>query len=243
MKLSNEDLISFERLDYSISSHIEEISKELADHFKVRRPYVSEFCSLVKTSKRWDTNNVTVKLDRWKIQMEKFNGSKKIIDIVKRAFESCTTNDEISSLRGAMVEALVIGCFGGEINLSKTNYGWGARVDINVIGEPVREVVYKCKIKKEPDCKNRSTVDFGYWDGLHGKFFECKVQPVSIGCKEVSYMKHLKEELEEHKVSHEIFFVCAEHSDEIKIKLEMYGLSPLYKAVGVQELVSMMKAS
>lgn len=64
--------------------------------------------------------------------MEKFSGSKRLIVLLK-AFESCISNDEISSLRGGMVEALVIGCYGGSINLSKPNYGWGTLGQKNLL--------------------------------------------------------------------------------------------------------------
>lgn len=241
--MANIALVSFERLDYSIPSHIEEISKEFADLFKIRRDYVSEYCSLIKTSKRWDMSNVSDKLDKWITKMQRYTGVRKFLEITKRAFESCTSKEEIDSLRGAMMEALVIGSFGGSENLGKDNYGWGARVDINIPNTPVEKVRYKCTLHQETDCSNRSTVDFGYWNGSHGKFYECKVQPMGIGCKEVKYMQHLKDRLGQHQISNEMFFVCADPTEEIKIKLTSLGLGPLYKAIGIQELTQMLKAS
>lgn len=233
------DLVSFERLDYSIPSHIEEISKEFAELFKVKRSYISEYCSLIKTSKRWNMENISEKLNRWIVKMARYPESRKLIDIAKRAFESCTSKLELDSLRGAMMEALVIGSFGGTKNLAKKNYGWGARVDINLPNVPVEKIRYKCTLHEDINCSNRSTVDFGYWNGKHGKFYECKVQPVGIGCKEVKYMQHLKDRLGEHQISNEMFFVCADPTEEVRIKLTSLGLGPLYKAIGIQELTKM----
>lgn len=240
--MSDIKLISFTRLD-SLPSHIEHVVKDIADFFTIMRPYVSEYCSLIKISKRWNTSNLSEKLRGWKEMMSRRPKSTPMTDLVERAFNSCTCQEDIDSLRGAMVEALVIGGFGGSQHLRKNNYGWGARVDINKEGEPLQKVTYKCLAPKGPECFRRSTVDFGYWNGKHGKFYECKVQPDKIGCKEMRYMEHLKSELEKNKVSHEIFFVCADYYDEIRIQLDTYGLSPVYKAVGIRELERMMVAS
>lgn len=234
--------ISFERLD-RISSHIEEISKEFADHFKSRRPYVSEYCSLIRLSRRWEIENLEEKLSEWISKNEKRPGFSRLVDIVGRAFRGCTSTKEINSLRGAMVEAILIGCFGGSKNLNNPNYGWGARVDVISPDAPVDKIVYRCTIHETEDCSNRSTVDFGFWNGKHGKFFECKVRPNSIGCKEVMYMQYLKTRLNSHDISNEMFFVCADPSEAVKMQLEEWGLSPVYKAIGIKELTEMVPAS
>ncbi|MHC8514498.1 hypothetical protein [Sporosarcina sp. ITBMC105] len=240
--MSNIDLITFERMDYTISSHVVESAKEFADLFKNRKPYVTQYCSLIKTSKRWDMQNINDQLDRWVNRIERISGTTKLVAIVKKAFEGCESNEEISDLRGAMVEALVIGCFGGSSNIGKKNYGWGARVDINLPSAKVEEVIYRCTNATNENCANRSTVDFGYWNGYHGEFYECKVQPASIGCKEIKYMEYLKSKLNTRGISHEVFFVCPEHSDEIKIKLDSFDLGPLFKPIGIHELTNMMNA-
>lgn len=227
--------LEFYRMD-SLPKHIEDIAKEIADHFKVRRPYIPQFCSLIKTSKRWNLSNLEVKLGQWETFFSRTQGTRGIIDIVKRGFNSCQNDIEIDKLRGAMVEALVIGAHGGSIVLSdRYKYGWGSRVDLLLKGGKV-QLIYNCKHHKYPDCSRRSTVDFGYWNGQHGQFFECKAQPAGIGCKEVSYMQNLKSELSNRGISNEIFFVCAEHRDAVKIRLEDFGLSPVYKPWGIEDI-------
>ncbi len=55
-------------------------------------------------------------------------------------------------------------------------------------------------------------------------------------------MQTLKDELTKGRVSHEIFFVCADSRDEVKIKLESFGLSPVYKPIGIEDLSIMVPA-
>ncbi|NRD78550.1 hypothetical protein HPT25_14395 [Bacillus sp. BRMEA1] len=231
----NMGLISFERTDFSIPSHIEQYAKEFAEHFKARRDYVGDFCKLIFTSKRWEIDNIETQVTRWSENFGRIKGRTKIIDIVKRAFLSCQNDDEISDLRGVMVEALIIGCNGGPSVLNHSNYGWGARVDINLPQQTI-QVRYNCTDHLTSDCRRRSTVDFGYWDGNHGQFYECKAQPAGIGCKEVKFMEKLKSELSTHEISHEIFFVCPESTESIQMRLDSFGLRPVYKPLGIDEI-------
>ncbi|WP_371018943.1 hypothetical protein [Pseudalkalibacillus sp. JSM 102089] len=234
--------ISFTRTDFSIPSHIEQFGKDYADHFKTPRNYVPQFCKLIQTSKRWEMANLQAKLKYWESNFSRIGRVEKIIDLVKRSFNSCQCDDEISDLRGVMVEALIIGRNGGSAILTKQNYGWGARVDLHLPTETVA-VKYNCLTPQSQGCRRRSTVDFGYWDGIHGQFYECKAQPRGIGCKEVKYMQKLKHELEQEEISHEIFFVCAAPHEEVKIRLEEdFGLRPIYHPFGIEDIRSMMGA-
>ncbi|MGF2617715.1 hypothetical protein FZC84_11820 [Rossellomorea vietnamensis] len=240
--MSKPGLISFRRTDI-LANHIEQSTKDIADHFKSRRLYVPQFCRLIKVSKRWTTENLETELNKWESMFSRINGTSKIIKMVKESFGKCESNQEITDLRGAMVEALVIACNGGSKILSNRSYGWGAKVDIHPLGEEIIRVRLFCSENICDDCKDRKTVDFGFWDGYHGKFYECKVQPVGIGCKEIKYMQKLKEKLNQQQISHEIFFVCAESRDEVKIKLESLELSTVfYKPVGVEDIQDMMSA-
>jgi hypothetical protein len=236
--MSRPGLVSFRRTD-KIPEHIEETVKEVADFFKVRRECISQFCSMIKISKRWNSENLENKLSIWEGIFPKSNENKKIVDIIKKGFKNCRNNEEITSLRGALVEALVIGCNGGSRILSDRSYGWGAKVDIQKSTE-VLKIRYNCSEYKCESCEDRKTVDFGFWNGYHGKFYECKVLPKSIGCKEISYMKNLKSVMISEKISHEIFFVCADRREEVKIKLESNDLSPVYKPYGIEDIRSLM---
>jgi hypothetical protein len=239
--VANLNLISFTRTDYSISSHIEEFGKEFADHFNVRRDYVGDYCKLISTSKRWKITTIQNQVDRWGNNFGRIPGRTKIIDLVKRAFLSCVDGSEIDDLRGVMVEALIIGCNGGSGILVNQNYGWGARVDIHLPTQTT-QIKYVCSSPQTQACHRRSTVDFGYWDGNHGQFYECKAQPVGIGCKEIKYMEKLKESLTAHEISHEIFFVCPESTESIQMRLNTYGLRPVYKPLGIEEIRMRMPA-
>ncbi|MED1607740.1 hypothetical protein P4U90_20680 [Cytobacillus kochii] len=231
----SKELITFSRKD-KLPKHIEITALLVADHFKRRRNYISQFCRLIKVSKRWKIQKIDEELVRWKDSFSKIEGTRNIIDIICNGFPKCSSNEEIHKLRGALVEALLIGCFGGSEILNQNNYGWGAQVQLNKQLEPQKLLKYHCNKSDNHDCHNRTTVDFGYWDGYHAKFFECKAQPIGIGCKEVSYMKYLKNEMASERVSNEVFFVCPEHRDSIIMRLEEYGLSPVYKAWGTKEL-------
>ncbi|MEK6449718.1 hypothetical protein [Priestia aryabhattai] len=233
--------ISFNRKD-SIPKYIEQATKDIADHFKSRRGYIPQFCSMVQNSKRWNMRNITSKLQSWKQAFSRIAETGGIIRIIESAFSNCNTDKDIHKLRGAIVEGLIIGCHGGSVNLAHDNYGWGAQVIIKK-DSTNQEVKYVCTENKHAECGRRMTVDFGYWNGKHGKFYECKVQPEGIGCKEIMYMRHLADELAEHSISHEMLFVSACPSDDLKIRLEEWGLSPRFKAIGTSELKEMMRAS
>jgi hypothetical protein len=234
--------ISFDRKDYSTPSYIEEAAKEIADHFKSRREYIPQFCGMIQNSKRWKMGNLQTKLENWKSSFSRINGTTRIISIVETAFLACQTDNEIHILRGAIVEGLIIGCYGGSKILELDKYGWGAQVTI-ITDSVNKKIKYSCTESKDDNCDHRMTVDFGYWNGRHGQFFECKVQPDGIGCKEVMYMQHLAQELTKHSISHEILFVCACPSDDLKIRLQEWELSPRVKSIGTNELKEMMRAS
>lgn len=242
--------VSFQRTDYSVPSHIEQFASQFADHFKVRRNYLPDFCRLIQTSKKWTRNNLETKLEIWSAAFGRIKGRNTIIKLVEAAFKACQDDTEISSLRGVMLEALIIACFGGPFILSSPRYGWGAKVNITT-GTVTKSLKYTCANPTHiiPDqqspldiCKDRSTVDFGFWSGRHAKLYECKTQPVSIGCKEIKYMQYVKKEFEILDISHEIFFVCAESRESIVMRLEEMGLGPLFKAVGSRELQEMLPA-
>lgn len=234
--------IIFTRTDYSLSQHIINIVHELADHFKVRRSYIPQFCSMIRGSKRWNMSNLNSQLGFWEQRMSGIEGTRTIIDIVKRAFLGCQSNEDIKHLRGAMVEALIIGVHGGTATLNDNRYGWGALVTL-VLSSGPKEIKYRChEFQHGIECCNRSTVDYGYWDGHHGKFYECKAQPAAIGCKEIKYMQELKTQLEANSISHEVFFVCPESREAIEMKLDTYDLGPLYKPFGAEDIQSTMPA-
>jgi len=233
MSKGNPLLVTFQRKDYSIPDYIEDVCKEIADHFKVKRRYLHQFCSLIRNSKRWNMENLNLKLDEWTNLAKRIPESSKFVALIQKAFQLCQSAKDLDHLRGGMVEALVIASYGGSQVLAKTGYGWGAAVTIDGLGE----VNYRCLEQKEQDCNNRVTVDFGRWDGHHGKFYECKVNPVSIGCKELNYMVELDKKLSDAEISHEIFFVCAETSDRVEMRLRELELNSSFKARGFDNLL------
>lgn len=243
MVKANLNLVTFKRTD-SMSQELEDITKEFADHFKVKRPYVPDFCRLIMTSKRWSISNLAQKLSDWSVIFGSISGRNKMVKLVQRAFGLCKSDEDINNLRGALLEALVIAGHGGASILSMSNYGWGAQVIVNDSGNS-KVVKYECPTPTVPpdfSCKRRSTVDFGMWNGWSGKFYECKVQPASIGCKEIKYMDALSQELSSSGISYEMFFVCAESEEAVKMRLAEQGASSVYKALGYRELTGMLPA-
>ncbi|WP_136369653.1 hypothetical protein [Cohnella fermenti] len=226
------------------------IAKEFADHFKVRRSYIPDFCRLIQTSKWWNTLNLEAKLAVWAKGFGSVSGRKGIIDLVIKAFRSCSDDKEIAGLRGAMVESLVIASRGGSDILDLPAFGWGARITVKT-RVAAKELKYICVAPTHAEssrtesgevCRNRSTVDFGSWNGKHAQLYECKAQPARIGCKEVKYMQYVKSEMSALDISHELFFVCADSRESIEARLEDLGLGPLFKALGARELAAMMPA-
>lgn len=229
-------LISFRRTD-QFSIDLVDIVKDFAEHFKVKRNYIRQFCRLIQTSKKWDITNLNVKIEEW---IKKFtinsSGREALVDLVRRAFQYCKTKKDIDELRGLLVESLIIAGHGGTVVLNDPEYGWGSKVFINNTVSGQRQIKYSCPTPNGTDCTDRHTVDFGVWNGYHGKFFECKAHPNSINCKEIKYMTNLKTELTNEGITHEVFFVCAEDTESIELRLKAAGCSPLYKAIGTKEL-------
>lgn len=234
--------IFFIREDYSTPGHIIKSVKLLSDHFKVDREYLSDYLSVLRFSKRWKIATMVADLQVWESNFTKIysTGTYNIVKLTKEAFLGCTSKEEIDSLRGAIVEAIIIGCFEGHENLKFENFGWGASVNIRE-DDTETQLKYLCSERVKNECDNRLTVDFGYWDGKHGQFFECKVEPKAIGCKEVNYMKYLKEELRKRGFSHEIFFVSPKPESAILLQLDNYDLGPTFKPFGINSMREILK--
>ncbi|MED3603726.1 hypothetical protein P4472_18225 [Bacillus subtilis] len=235
--------VSFKRTDYDLPRFMMDAVEKIADHFSVPRDkrYVTDFLMIFKRSKHWKAEKLKQDLEIWKNKFTRdYSDRVKLSKIIVDSFIQCKTKEEIDELRGALLEAVLIGAKGGFKGIdsrSEMSRGWGARVYLQKGAEGVK---YNCTEHREANCSNRSTVDYGEWDSRHGQFYECKVSPEGIGCKEVRYMEFLKSQLESHEISHEIFFVCAESRLNVKVRLEEYKLSPLYKPLGREDISSML---
>ncbi len=223
--------ITFRRSDYSFEN-IKPYIMEFAEHFKTSRNYFRPFCLLLGRSRRWDVGNIVQNIDRWGESFGRLPGSHKLVDIVRRAFAACQNNDDINHLRGGILEALVIAKYGGSSLLTKNNCGWGAIVHID--GRPI---IYTCPKIDLPKCDHRSTVDFGIWNGYHGLFYECKVSPFSVSCKEIQYMRKLSAELTQEGISFELFFAFVESQESIETRQYQAEIAELrIKVFGVEQL-------
>ncbi|MGX5648436.1 hypothetical protein ACWKS6_26235 [Bacillus cereus] len=218
--------ITFQRTDYSLPEDIRLVCEDIANHFKSPRKYIEQFCRLIRLSSKWGIEDLEKHLELWTGKMQSIPETGNFIRLINKAFKLCKTSDDLKHLRGALVEALVIGKYGGTKILTDPHYGWGATVTIHKEGA-VDTVKYVCPEVDKEGCHRRKTVDFGHWNGYHGRFYECKVIPFAIGCKEVKYMIELGKKLKDNDISYEIFFVCAEHHDNVKIRLESDELAPL----------------
>ncbi|MDN4139884.1 hypothetical protein ABEW22_00240 [Bacillus velezensis] len=238
----NYKTIVFKRTD-SLEPFMIEATREIADHFKSKRPYFMQFCSVIRSSYSWDIRNWENQFKRHEVIFERLKGTK-LVKIMKKAFNNCNSKADLNKLRGTMVESLLIAKNGGYNILSKNSkktFGWGAKVVLHK-GDQQSEVAYICPYNKsgvvdKNGCRRRSSIDFASWDGFHGQFYECKVLPDKIGCSEVEYMKTLKEELNQYQISHEVFFVSVYDKEAVEEILKGYDLKePAYKAIGIKEL-------
>ncbi|MFC5529970.1 hypothetical protein [Cohnella yongneupensis] len=236
--------IKFRELDYR--QDFETDILEIADHFKVKRKYFFAFTALIHESSRWNSGNLEQGLNRWEIRFLRAGGIEKVVVMVREAFNKCTTTDKIKKLRGAIVEAILIASHGGSGRLNDpTNYGWGASVFIGSSPD-AHQVGYECDDQcgsfTGDTCGTRYTVDVGDWNGYHAKLYECKAHPDSIKCKDVEFLRKLSNELQSHRVSHEIFFVSIVDKEEIEIKLREYNAPSFFKSCGRRELEAMIPA-
>lgn len=202
---------TFMRKDDELPEYMLEAVKKVSDHFKIKRDknYLYAFCGMFKKSKHWNPERIREDVEAWKASFTKsFPQRNNIAEIIKEAFSNCSSKDDINDLRGYLLEALLIGLKGGFNGIDKpgrNSRGWGAKVYLEYDGKS-KGVYYECSEHKFVGCSNRSTVDYGEWVGRHGQFYECKVSPKRITCKEIQYMKHLKSELEDKEFSHELSF-------------------------------------
>lgn len=236
-------LVTFVRTDKK-PLHIEKITIEIADHFKVHRVYVPQFCKFISNSKRWKHDNWEEQFNRWKERFSKINPNetKKIISLVKSGFENCVNNEEINDLRGCMFEALIMGAYGGGTRiLSDVQYGWGARIDLN-LDTGIESVRHRELLEDKTGYLTRSTVDFGYWNSKHGKFYECKVQPKSLTDLEINYMTTLRTMLTKYNINHEIYFAFAASKDTVTIELKKFNLETFFKPIGYEDISEMISA-
>lgn len=213
--------------------HIEIAVKKIANHFSKNRYYINDYLDVIRKSKRWTINTLNNDLQLWEKRFKRANpdGTDKIIEITKEAFNNCKDENEINKLRGAILEAILIGINGGFSILQEDNYGWGASVSVQE-DNSIFKIKYECINPINSDCHRRMTVDFGAWNGKHAKVYECKAAPDRIGCKEVNYMKVLKKELLDRDITNEVFYVCPSPNDAIQIQLDKFDLSPVYKTFG-----------
>ncbi|MFD2618616.1 hypothetical protein [Terrilactibacillus laevilacticus] len=232
--------ITFKRTDHP-PIYAEETAKNIADFFNIKQNLIAEFCYLIQTSKRWTMNNLSIMINKWKKNILRLIDGDDLYKIVDNGFSHCQNDRDIHILRGAMLEGVLIGCSGGSKVLEKDTYGWGATVHIKD-GKNINQVQYNCILHKNIDCKNRSTIDLGYWNGECGDFYECKVQPKSIGCKEIMYMESLREMLESHHIKYNLYFVCACPKVEVNMRLRDKELDRYFKGIGVEDLELMVSA-
>ncbi|HZK25186.1 MAG TPA: hypothetical protein VFC74_07335 [Oscillospiraceae bacterium] len=220
--------------------YIKDVVRDIADHFKTRRSYLVDFCHLISRSWNWEVVDVERNLEKWekwfKASYKRHNPTK-IIDLVKKAFFVCTTKNDIMKIRGTIAEALLIGKFGGMELLNNPGgktVGWGVVVYLN--DEKVR---YHCIEKKYASCRSRQTVDLGIFDGYHAKFYEVKVSPSGIGCKESKYLNELTNEMEKTEITFEFWFVALDSKQAIMTRLEKQKAifeKQRFEIMGSQEL-------
>ncbi len=242
----NLSLITFVRTDYK-EDYIEQAVKEFSIHFRTKREYLKDFFRLIVISKRWTKATLDNDIKSW---TERFSHiykgkSSKITALVSNWFNQCKDDKAINDLRGAIVEAFVLAYIDKNFKTNPENFGWGAKVIITESDDRKRDVIYRCteSPKPYPSCHDRSTVDVGFWDGRHGRFYECKVQPATIQCKEIKYMSELDTQLSRLGVSYELFFVFLETRDSIEMRLADYKVKDFFfKLVGSNELKDMLSA-
>ncbi|MED4705223.1 hypothetical protein ABEU80_19495 [Bacillus velezensis] len=237
--------VKFKRKDYPPAPHILDSIEKVSKHFETKRDYIYEFCGMVQASKRWRVSRrLSDSLKIWKAQFIKDKPNRfEIADIIEDAFLKCTSDDEIDELRGGLLEALLIGIKGGGVSSlndyqSYLNRGWGAKVYLTADNH-TRGIYYECNKKETDGCTNRSTVDYGEWDGKLSNFYECKASPNSISCKEVMYMDFLRSELDKRDIAHNIHFVSAEAKLSVKLKLDSWGAHSSFIPVGYEDLKEM----
>lgn len=240
------DRVYFRRTDRLDQKFVAVVSN-FAEHFKTPKEHLFDFCTLLQKSSRWNHDNLQEQLTIWLDRFNLKSGRFKATQLIRDAFLLCKNDDEINELRGALLEALVIAHHGGiknfKLNNEFHNNGWGAKVYVKKLPRP-ESIYYECDpdAKEGSNCKNRSTVDVGVWDGFNAKFYECKTHPFGIGCKEKKYLQLLSDTMADEKISHELFFVCAETKEAIQMRLQKLQLSLKFQAIGSKELQNIKSA-
>ncbi|ATH94562.1 hypothetical protein [Bacillus glycinifermentans] len=227
------DFVRTDRVDQVIVPTVIEI----AEHFSVKRSYVITFCKVIRNSWRWTIKDMPKQLNIVRTTFSKFrDGGLELCQILTNAFSTCSDKDDIDKLRGSLAEGLLLGAFGKEILRSET-FGWGAQVFV-IDDSKKQGIRYNCPFAgSRPNCSHRTSVDLGFWDGKYGEFFECKVRPDKVRCKEMSYMKYLNTELSQRDIDHSVYFVSTDTLEAMEMSMEeQYPEEDFYKLISLQEI-------
>ena len=242
---SNQGLVTFERKDYK-PMYIVQAAVEFALHFQTKRAYLKDIFRLIMNSKSWRKETLEIDIENWIKIFPDYESKDIIIELITKWFSMCKDDQDLTDLRGTLVESFVMAYVRKKhkINDNGKNLGWGANVTIHPSTGNDRTVYYTCTTSPKPHvaCKNRATVDIGIWDGHHGEFYECKVNPFWIGCSEMKYMDKLNGILMDCGISHDIFFGFLVSHDAATMQIADYDTDFRFQLIGAEELSDILSA-
>lgn len=244
-QMSNLGLVTFERKDRK-PRYIVQAAAEFALHFQTKRAYLKDIFKLIINSKNWSKETLEIDIKNWIKIFPEYETRDIIIKLITKWFSMCKDDPDIQDLRGTLVESFIMTYARKKHKISDNgnNLGWGANVTIHPSNGNDRTVYYTCTTNPKPDasCKDRSTVDVGIWDGHHGEFYECKVNPYWIGCSEMKYMDKLNIILSDCGIPHDIYFGFVVSHDAAKMQIADYGTDFKFQLIGSEELNEILSA-
>jgi|GEM_PF-2068208 len=241
----NPELVTFERTDIK-PPYIVQAALEFVLHFQIKRDYLKDIFRLIRNSKHWNMQTLEINIKNWIKEFPEYESKDIILELVSKWFSMCKNDQDIKDLRGTLVESFVMAYVRKKhkINGNGINIGWGANVTIHPSSGNEMTVYYTCTTSPKPEgaCRNRSTVDIGIWDGHHGEFYECKVNPFWIGCSEMKYMDKLNRILSDCGISHDIFFGFVVSNDAATMQIADYDTDFKFQLIGAEELSDTLSA-
>lgn len=193
-----------------------------ADHMAAflynNQQYWNNFCDIICESYSWSLTDYKDQLNEWLYLITdrrcKDEMDDTYISEVKRFFDCCKKNEDISDIRGLMAEGMLYYVFK---LLSKEEKGWSIRrgCSVEIEEDTVKFIDENC---------SKKTVDIGAWhfQRQSGVFSEVKVSPYSFYDVDAKYLLKLREKLQ-----------CYE---EVKYRICLFSLEePGFLETKVQE--------
>lgn len=137
-----------------------------------------------------------------------------LIDSLKRAYDNSRNDQEISDLRGRILEVIYQDKLSPIYSKRNSVFDYGCEVIINGL-----KIIY---IDESGDSsRNRTTIDIAGYNIMNSEFYELKVRPNNFKDNVLVYLNTLKQEAVENEISKSIKVGCVSMESKVSLKKQL----------------------